>query len=253
MTTKTRDMLRSSVLETLLKTFPGSQIVKGGMAFVSDQIDEDTGVPLAVVLSITVPLTADTARSKAFDFDAAVADAKNAPGRRVADPVKKAEKEAKAAESKARERKNLAALTEWIEKGGLGEGMTPGTVHSHAAEIGLDVATPMMTGSLLKKLAEAGEKPFDFLFIDAAKSHYKRFLDAAMPLTHPGSVIVSDNVLFRGSVAEDEEHLDRRHKTNIRRLQEYMEYIYHHPALETSLIACGDGLAISRVREKNQI
>ena len=156
MTTKTRDMLRSSVLETLLKTFPGSQIVKGGMAFVSDQIDEDTGVPLAVVLSITVPLTADTARSKAFDFDAAVADAKNAPGRRVADPVKKAEKEAKAAESKARERKNLAALTEWIEKGGLGEGMTPGTVHSHAAEIGLDVATPMMTGSLLKKLAEAG-------------------------------------------------------------------------------------------------
>ena len=103
-----------------------------------------------------MPLTADTARSKAFDFDAAVAEAKNAPGRRVADPVKKAEKEAKAAESKARERKNLAALTEWIEKGGLGEGMTPGTVHSHAAEIGLDVATPMMTGSLLKKLAEAG-------------------------------------------------------------------------------------------------
>lgn len=156
MTTKTRDMLRSSVLETLLKTFPGSQIVKGGMAFISDQIDEDTGVPLAVVLSITVPLTADTARSKAFDFDAAVAEAKNAPGRRVADPVKKAEKEAKAAESKVRERKNLAALTAWIEKGGLGEGMTPGTVHSHAAEIGLDVATPMMTGSLLKKLAEAG-------------------------------------------------------------------------------------------------
>lgn len=156
MTTKTRDMLRSSVLETLLKTFPGSQIVKGGMAFVSNQIDEDTGVPLAVVLSITVPLTADTARSKAFDFDAAVAEAKNAPGRRVADPVKKAEKEQKSMEAKAREQKNLAALTTWIEKGGLGEGMTPGTVHSHAAEIGLDVATPMMTGSLLKKLAEAG-------------------------------------------------------------------------------------------------
>lgn len=105
----------------------------------------------------------------------------------------------------------------------------------------------------IKKLAEAGEKPFDFVFIDAAKSHYKRFLDASMELTHPGSVIVSDNVLFRGSVADDEEHLDRRHKTNIRRLQEYMEYIYHHPALETSLIACGDGLAISRVREKKQI
>ena len=123
-------------------------------------------------------------------------------------------------------------------------------------KLGLEDSIRLLPGDgeeEIKKLAEAGEKPFDFLFIDAAKSHYKRFLDAAMPLTHPGSVIVSDNVLFRGSVAEDEEHLDRRHKTNIRRLQEYMEYIYHHPALETSLIACGDGLAISRVREKNQI
>lgn len=156
MTTKTRDMLRSSVLETLLKTFPGSQIVKGGIAFVSDQIDEETGVPLAVVLNITVPLTADTARSKAFDFDAAVAEAKNAPGRRVADPIKKAEKEAKSAEAKARKEKNLAALTKWVEKGGLGEGMIPSEVHAKAVEIGLDVATPMMTGSLLGDLAKAG-------------------------------------------------------------------------------------------------
>lgn len=133
-------------------------------------------------------------------------------------------------------------------------------MHRIAAEnvkkLGLEVNIRLLLGDgeeEIKKLSDAGEKPFDFLFIDAAKSHYKRFLDAAMELTHPGSVIVSDNVLFRGSVADDEEHLDRRHKTNIRRLQEYMEYIYHHPALETSLIACGDGLAISRVREKKQI
>ena len=104
----------------------------------------------------------------------------------------------------------------------------------------------------VRKLSEAGEPPFDFIFIDAAKSHYRRFLDAAMELTHGGTVIVSDNVLFRGSVAEDGQVQDRRHKTNIRRLQEYMKYIYDHPSLETSLIACGDGLAVSRVKEKTE-
>ena len=36
---------------------------------------------------------------------------------------------------------------------------------------------------------------------------------------------------------------------NIRRLREFIEYVYDHPALETSLAACGDGLTISVVKE----
>lgn len=153
---KNCDLLRSSVFETLLKTFPGSQIIKGGIAYVSDQIDEETGLPLSVVLRISVPRTVDTAHSKAFDFDAAVAEAKNAPGRRVADPEKKAAKQAQAEAAKVRREANVAALAAWVNKGGLGEGMTPYTVYTHAEEIGLDVKTPMMVGSILKILAEQG-------------------------------------------------------------------------------------------------
>ena len=43
-------------------------------------------------------------------------------------------------------------------------------------------------------LAADGEDPFDLVFIDAAKSHYQRFLDAALRLCKPGTVIISDNV-----------------------------------------------------------
>lgn len=100
----------------------------------------------------------------------------------------------------------------------------------------------------IKLLSEKMEKAFDFIFIDAAKSHYQRFLDAAIHLTHPGSVIVSDNVLFRGTVADLQEETDRRHRTSIRRMQEYLEYLFHHPALESGLVACGDGLSVSLVK-----
>ncbi|MCI8609123.1 MAG: O-methyltransferase [Firmicutes bacterium] len=98
-------------------------------------------------------------------------------------------------------------------------------------------------------LEAEGAPPFDFIFIDAAKSHYKRFLDASMALAREETVIVSDNVLFGARVASDEYDPSGKHKTNIRRMREYIDYIYHHPRLETSVISCGDGLAISRVKE----
>ena len=99
------------------------------------------------------------------------------------------------------------------------------------------------------KLLDAGEESFDLVFIDAAKSHYKRFLDAALKLSHPGTVIVADNVLFQAKTVSDEYDPSGKHKTNIRRLREFIEYVYDHPALETSLTACGDGLTISVVKE----
>lgn len=87
---------------------------------------------------------------------------------------------------------------------------------------------------------------FDMVFIDAAKSHYKRFLDAALPLCRSGAVIISDNVLLKGTTASDSLDPNRRFKTNIKRMREYLTYISDHPRLDTAIIACGDGLALSR-------
>ena len=100
---------------------------------------------------------------------------------------------------------------------------------------------------ILKKLKETDPgTAFDMVFIDAAKSHYKRFIDAAIPLCEAGALIISDNVLLKGATASDAFDPNKRFKTNIKRMREYLKYISDHPNLDTSIISCGDGLALSR-------
>ena len=44
--------------------------------------------------------------------------------------------------------------------------------------------------------------PFDFVFIDADKVNYPHYLDWAIRLCHPGSLIVADNVVRKGAVID---------------------------------------------------
>ena len=54
----------------------------------------------------------------------------------------------------------------------------------------------------LARLVDAGEAPFDFIFIDADKDNNPVYLDAALKLSRPGTVIVVDNVVRNGRVAD---------------------------------------------------
>lgn len=88
------------------------------------------------------------------------------------------------------------------------------------------------------------DKQFDLIFIDAAKGHYKAFFDLCYPKLKEGGIIVSDNVLYKGMIATDE-YAVKRKVTIIRRMRDYLDYIAHHPELETTIVPMGDGLAIS--------
>jgi predicted O-methyltransferase YrrM len=55
---------------------------------------------------------------------------------------------------------------------------------------------------LLPKIAAAKEGPFDLFFIDADKPNNPLYFDWAMKLARPGSVIVVDNVVRGGGVAD---------------------------------------------------
>lgn len=48
----------------------------------------------------------------------------------------------------------------------------------------------------------AGEEPFDFVFIDADKPSNSTYLERALNLTHPGSMIIIDNVVRGGRVLD---------------------------------------------------
>ncbi|MTI67956.1 MAG: O-methyltransferase [Firmicutes bacterium] len=90
---------------------------------------------------------------------------------------------------------------------------------------------------------------YDFIFIDAAKGKYMEFLPSCIDMLKKGGVIVSDNVLFKGMVANDD-LVVRRKKTIVRRMREYLKYISDNPILETSILPVGDGVAISYKKEE---
>ncbi len=54
----------------------------------------------------------------------------------------------------------------------------------------------------LPQLEQEGLGPFDLVFIDADKGGYPQYLEWALRLTRPGSVVVGDNVVRRGRVAD---------------------------------------------------
>ncbi len=53
----------------------------------------------------------------------------------------------------------------------------------------------------LQDLINEGAEPFDFIFIDANKDGYPQYLELSLQLSRPGTVIVADNVVRDGEVA----------------------------------------------------
>jgi predicted O-methyltransferase YrrM len=54
----------------------------------------------------------------------------------------------------------------------------------------------------LKKLVAEGPEPFDLIFIDADKESYPDYLQGSLRLSRPGTLIIADNVVRRGAVAD---------------------------------------------------
>lgn len=98
---------------------------------------------------------------------------------------------------------------------------------------------------VLQKLLEDGNKDFDLVFIDAAKSHYKAFWDLSMPLVKDDALIICDNVLMKGMTASDEFDVKKKYKTSIRKMRDFMEYINNLEYAKTTNLAIGDGITVS--------
>lgn len=101
---------------------------------------------------------------------------------------------------------------------------------------------------ILKKLPDEAEEPFDFVFIDGAKSHYLTFWKEIIKMVKTGSLIVCDNVLMRGMTVDSKYDLLDKHRTNIRRMREFIEYIVDTDEATSSVLTVGDGVSISCIK-----
>lgn len=101
---------------------------------------------------------------------------------------------------------------------------------------------------LLPQIAASGEGPFDLFFIDADKVSYPDYLDWSIKLSHPGSLILSDNLIRDGSVLAP--NPDDEVSTTIAR---YNRKLATHPRLESLVLPIirenTDGLGITIVVE----
>jgi predicted O-methyltransferase YrrM len=100
----------------------------------------------------------------------------------------------------------------------------------------------------LKRMVDAQEPPFDLVFIDADKPSYPLYLDYAVKLTHPGSLILADNVIRDGKVTREAEN-----DKVVLGVQEFNKKLAANPKLETIVVTVTregiDGLAIARVKD----
>ncbi|MGW2284120.1 O-methyltransferase [Streptomyces phaeochromogenes] len=121
------------------------------------------------------------------------------------------------------------------------------------ARAGLDKITEVRVGPALDSLAKLADEgdgnpaPFDLVFIDADKVNNPRYVEWAVKLTRPGSLIILDNVV-RGGAVTDATSDD----PSVRGTREALDLFATHPKLTaTAIQTVGskgyDGFALARV------
>ena len=128
-------------------------------------------------------------------------------------------------------------------------------VNAHWADIGreywraagVEERIELRLGTALESLdgllAEGAAGSFDLAYIDADKKGYDAYYERALALVRSGGVVALDNVLWRGEVANPDNH---DHQTLA--LRELNAKIHADPRVTPVLLPIGDGLTLTRRR-----
>lgn len=87
--------------------------------------------------------------------------------------------------------------------------------------------------------------PYDAIFIDAAKGQYQKFFELYAKYLHKDGIILTDNVLFKGLVAETEIE-SKRIRNLVKKIDNFNRWLMNHSDYHTVILPVGDGIAISK-------
>ncbi len=113
---------------------------------------------------------------------------------------------------------------------------------------GLGDRVEILVGAALDTLPTLSGGAYDLIFIDADKENYPAYLDWAVRLARPGSVIVADNVIRDGEILDPDSGDDR-----VRATRKTLQLMGEHPRLDAAVIQTvgakhWDGFAIALVK-----
>jgi caffeoyl-CoA O-methyltransferase len=110
-----------------------------------------------------------------------------------------------------------------------------------AHKIDLRLATAMETLGHLLAAGKGGS--FDFVFIDADKENYVGYYERSLELLRPGGLVLADNSLWSGRVADPENA-----EPDTVALRHFNEHLHGDERIDLSLVPIGDGLTLARKR-----
>ncbi len=106
-------------------------------------------------------------------------------------------------------------------------------------EAGLSKYVNVIHGDITKRLKQL-KGPYDLIFVDTAKELYLPLLDPCVKRLRAGGILMADNVLWSGLVAEEgqDEVADM--------MREFNKRLYEHPGLYPVILPFRDGVAVCR-------
>lgn len=107
----------------------------------------------------------------------------------------------------------------------------------------IDLRLAAAARTLARLLAEGAAGSFDFAFIDADKPNYRVYYEHCLQLVRPGGLIVLDNTLWSGRVADPAQ--DDANTAAIRAIN---DALHHDERVDIAMLPVGDGLTLARKR-----
>ncbi len=98
--------------------------------------------------------------------------------------------------------------------------------------------------SLNQLIEDNHSSSFDFIFIDADKGNYKNYYEISLELLSEDGIIIFDNVLWSGAVADESDQ-----SNNTLALRELNNMLFNDNRIDLTMIPVGDGLTIVRKKE----
>jgi predicted O-methyltransferase YrrM len=97
--------------------------------------------------------------------------------------------------------------------------------------------------TLDERLARGEAARYDFAFIDADKTSYLDYYERLLKLVRPGGLIVVDNTLWGGEVANP-----ANREADTVALRRFNDALHGDPRIDLALLPIADGVTLARVR-----
>lgn len=120
-------------------------------------------------------------------------------------------------------------------------------------KLGLSEQVTLLEGDA-KDVLPTLNGPYDFIFMDSAKSKYIEFLPECLRVLKKDGVIMIDDVFQAGTVMHDIKEIPKSQRTIYRKLNKLYDTVLSHPDLTVTILPLGDGvLMISKDVEEIEL